>query len=74
MLVYQGVSLHTGHPPGMETGESRKVAALTERGIGERSEACSFTTRSVAPFMGVSWQGIFLGVGGLKMIWEMIEG
>jgi len=34
------------------TAYTLQVAALTERGIGERSEACSFTTRSVAPFMG----------------------
>ena len=45
------------------------MAAVTERGVGERSEACSFTTRSVAPFMGVSWR-VFsvLGVEDGKLL------
>lgn len=31
-----------------------QVAAMTSRGLGEKSEPCGFTTRPVAPSMGVS--------------------
>ena len=35
------------------TPYSVQVAAVTSRGLGEKSELCGFTTRPVAPSMGV---------------------